>query len=272
MRTIVYLFLFYSAFLFSVKASVAQEFKVPVANSKSMKLILKGFVDDLNVVGYDGNEIVFFKTPPKSNYNESAIKSTDKLGSNFGLSVEKVENQIEVTFYREKSLPAKYTIKVPNGLSLRILSNCNIVVTSMNNEIEISGGQFVKIANTTGSIVVSGKTNNIMLDNCSLDKNSTISVAVISGNIMARFIRIDTKEPVLINSISGNIMIEAPATIQANLKLKSTSGMIMSDFDIPEESKSSNEQLGDQINYQTNGGGTEIRISSVSGNIIVKKR
>ena len=51
--------------------------------------------------------------------------------------------------------------------------------------------------------------------------------------------------------------------------LNSISGTIKSDFNFPDESK--NKFVGTKINFQTHGGGSEIKLYTVSGNISVRK-
>ena len=282
LKTIRYIALIIISLLFKANETGAQEYKIPATNTRDGKLILKDFTGALKVEGYDGKEIVFFKTSFDNNNDPSASKQEGELNttnqgisdnSGIGLHTEKEGNQITVICLLPGIHTSEYKVKIPNNYSLKIISDCersrDITVNGLKNEVEISNCQSIKLLNIIGSIVLSAVNGNIELENCELDKDATLSVAAISGNIKAELSRVDTKEQISINTISGDIILTIPVKISASFNLNSLSGIIKSEFDFPDESK--NQVVGTRINFPANGGGTEINISSVSGNISLKK-
>ena len=281
MKIITYIPIIFFAFLYETNELTAQEYRIPATNSKDGKLILKDFTGDLRVEGYDGREIVFFKTSFEANDGTYDSKQDGELNppkgisynSGISLQTEKNGNQITVKCLLPGLHTSEYKVRMPGNYSLKIVSNCersgNITVSEMRNEVEISNCQSVKLINNIGSIVLSTVSGNIDLENCRLDKEATLSLVSISGNIKADLSRVDTEEPISINSISGNVNLALPAKISAAFNLNSLSGMVKSEFDFPGESK--NQFIGTKINFKTNGGGVGINISTVSGNINLRK-
>lgn len=282
MKILTYISVLIFVFLFRIIELTAQEYRIPATNTRDGKLILKDFTGNLQVEGYDGKDIVFFK----ASFNGDNVSSTSKQAkelnpslkgmpdnSGIGLNIENSGNQITVKCILPDIHTSEYKVKMPNNYSLKIVHNCerskDIIVSEMRNEVEMSNCQSIKLLNVIGSIVLSTINGNIELENCAIDKDATLSLIEISGNIKADISRIDTKEPISLISISGNIILTLPAKISADFNLNSISGIIESDFDFPDENK--NQVIGTQINYPINGGGVKINISTVSGNISLRK-
>jgi len=280
-KTIVHKAAFITLVFFNANILTAQEYKIPVTHTGDGRLILKDFIGDLQVEGYEGNEIVFFKTSFGGDKGPSASKGEEEANpssrgrsdnSGIGLHIEINEDQIEATCLPTDIQSGEYKVKVPDNYSIRITGHCQrtkgITVSDTRNEVEIKNCQSIKLSNTTGSLILSAISGNIEVENCTLDPGATLSIASISGNIQAVLSRVITREAISLNSISGNIVLTLPAKITADYRLKTISGIIKSDFDFPDESK--NQVVGTKIDYQSDGD-FEIKINTVSGNIYIRK-
>ncbi len=244
-------------FLLSAGIAAGQEYKLTVQNTKDSKLILKNFTHDLPIEGYSGNEIIITSpngdfTPPERAKGLRPIYPGGNDNSGLGLDVEKNGNEISVTCMLPITKSADYKIKVPDNLALEIESGCerasSISVAGMKNEIDVKTCQGIDLKNVTGPLVLS----------------------TISGNVNITFSGIPDK-PVSINAISGEIDITLPAKTAASLELRTVGGSFYSDFDFTEAKDNMKKVVGNELTYLLNGGGPKVSISTVSGNVYIRK-
>jgi lia operon protein LiaG len=246
-----------SVFIMLTQGLVAQEYKIPVENSKEGKLTITDFPNDIPVEGYTGNEIIitsdhFNETPERAKGLKPVYPAgTDNTG--LALSVEKNGNQVSIQCLLPITQSANYKIKVPDNFSLRIKSGCarsgSVEIQNMKNEIEINVCQSIKLKNVSGPLVLS----------------------TISGNIDVAFAELSKDKPISIASISGEIDVSIPAKTAADLEMGTVSGNMYSDFDFQADKKQMRRIGGNSINSALNGGGVDLKITSVSGNIYLRK-
>jgi len=250
--------LFLTAMIFTTAISVAQEYKIPVQNSSNEKLSLIDFMGSLPIEGYNGNEIVIsvasgdsFVVPDRAKDLDAVYPSgTDNTG--LGLNVVKSGNQISVQCLLPITKRGEYKIRIPYNLSIKVESSCDrsndITIKNMKNEIEIKTCQSISLRDVTGPLVLS----------------------TISGGIDLEYNNVNTDKPVSINSISGDIDITIPAKTPADLEIRTFTGKIFSDFDIPSDNDDMKQIGGGTLSFAMNGGGVDFKIVSVSGNIHLK--
>ncbi|HXB45162.1 MAG TPA: DUF4097 family beta strand repeat-containing protein [Puia sp.] len=246
--------------LFFTNSLLAQEHKITVQNSKEGTVILDGFYGDLPIEGYAGNEIIITSTDGRFEKVPAQAKGlkpvypdgTDNTG--MALNVEQSGNEISIRCL----LPieqggAAYKIKVPENLSLRIKGDCSrsnsVHIQNMKNEIEVNVCESIKLKNVSGPLVLSN----------------------ISGNIDIVFNEISSNKPISVASISGEIDVTLPAKAAVNLEMRNVSGNMYSDFDFNTSHKEMQRVGGNSINAKLNGGGTDLKITNVSGNIYLRK-
>ena len=138
-------------------------------------------------------------------------------------------------------------------MSLELSSGCernnDIIIKNMKNEIDINSCHDIKLTDITGPLVLS----------------------TISGNIDITYSTVNSSKTSAINSISGDIDITLPVKTATNLEMNVISGTMYSDFDFPETKSDLKKVGGNAINHSLNGGGFKFAISSVSGNIYLRK-
>jgi len=236
----------------------AQEYKVPVQNTTDGKIIIKDFTGELPIEGYNGNEIIITSTsevssPPEKAKGLKAIYPGGTDNSGIGLAVEKNGNQVSVTCLLSFARSGDYTMKVPDNLAIQLESSCersnSVSVVNMKNEIDIKNCHDIDLRNVTGPLVLS----------------------TISGNIDITFASIASDKPFSVNSISGEIDITLPVKTATNLELRTITGGFYSDFDLTSTDKNLKRIGGNQLNFPLNGGGFKFSITTVSGNIYLRK-
>lgn len=243
--------------LFYAGAATGQEYKIPVQNIKDGKLILMNFTNELPVEGYSGNEIIITSTngdftPPERAKGLKPVYPGGNDNSGLGLNVRKNNNEITVTCILPITKSADYKIKVPDNLALEIESGCersnSLTISNMKNEIDIQSCHGIDLKNVTGPLVLS----------------------TISGDINVSFSGIPDK-PLSINVISGEIDITLPSKTPASLELRTVGGSFYSDFDFTEGKDNMKKVVGNELTYSLNGGGPKFTISTVSGNVYIRK-
>lgn len=245
-------------FLLSAGVLSAQEYKIAVPNTKDGRLVLKDFSGSLPIEGYAGNEIVITAlegdfTPPERAKGLKPIYPSGSDNTGIGLDVQKNDNQITVTCILPFTKRSEYQLKVPENIAIELSSGCernnDVTVSNMKSEIDIETCHDIKLNNVTGPLVLS----------------------TISGNIDVTYSNINTAKSSSVHSVSGDVDVTLPLKTAVNLKLNVISGAIYSDFDFSESKNNLKKVGGNNTDLALNGGGFEFSISSVSGNIYLRK-
>jgi lia operon protein LiaG len=244
--------------LSTIGLASAQEYKAAVQNTKDTRLILKDFNGLLPIEGYAGNEIIITSTEGKLEIPEKAkgLKAIYPSGSDntgIGLDVQKNGNQVIVTCLIPFTRNGEYKVKVPDNVAIEITSGCersnNISVSDLKGEIDVKNCQDITLKNVSGPLVLS----------------------TIGGNIDVTFGSLNSEKPFSVNSISGDVDITLPAKTGTNLEMHTVNGGIYSDFDFAEMQKDLKRVGGNNMSFPLNGGGFKFSITTVSGNIYLRK-
>jgi hypothetical protein len=236
----------------------AQEYKTTVENSKDAKLILKDFTGELPIEGYAGNEIVITGGPdmtmPDRAKGLKPVYSGGPDNTGIALNMEKSGSQITITCLLPFSKGADYRIKVPDNLYLKITSGCeyrnSVNISNMKNEVEVNICGGITVKNSTGPLVLS----------------------TINGEVNVVFSEISRDKPTSIASINGEIDVTLPVKSAVNLEMRNMQGGMYSDFDFPTDDKQMRRVGGGAVNTRLNGGGVGLKITSINGNIYLRKK
>jgi lia operon protein LiaG len=245
--------------LFTAGFARAQEFKVAVENSKEGKLVLDGFRGDLRVEGYSGTEIVVsaesgrFETPEQAR-GLKPVYSAGVDNTGVGVAMEKNGNRVTLHCLLPINRGADYTVRVPDNMSLDITRDCagggDTHIESIKNEIEFQGCHDISLKNVTGPLVIS----------------------TISGSVNVTFTELSKDKPISITSVSGSVDVTVPAKTGFSLEMGTVSGNMYSDFDFPASANNDMRRVGGgSLRVQINGGGPDLKLQSVSGNVYLRK-
>lgn len=239
-------------------------FTVPLSRpSDSGKLIVSQISGSINVIGYDGNEVIV-----KASIRERSSKHKSKGGlkrianSSMNIGAEEKDNTVRIlneNHNRETNLE----IKVPKNFSLKLrtINNGNIDVQGVNGELEIS--------NVNGSITL-------------LDISGSASADTTNGDVKVVFNKVDN-EGMAFSSFNGTVDVTFPSSLKANVKLKSEMGDIFTDFDMavdkqkPIVDKNTSGgtykvKIEQWVNGAINGGGAEMLFKTYNGDIILRAK
>lgn len=216
----------------------------------------------VNINGYDGSMIIVTGTPRFKDQNTGEQDSYRKISQpRFSLSAEEEDNNV-LLICESYGNTIDFDIKIPVNMSVKIkcLDNGDVSVYRINREIEIEN-----------------KYGNIFAGNIS--GSSVINTTY--GNIRVIFKELNHEKPSMFSSFDGDIELVFPEDAKASLKISSPRGDILSRVNLETYERKAQLQSGQEIKRYTldnwtratlNGGGTEIIISSYSGDIILKNK
>ncbi|MEO8886706.1 MAG: DUF4097 family beta strand repeat-containing protein [Mucilaginibacter sp.] len=217
--------------------------------AKAGKLDVEIFNGTINVVGYSGTDvIVSYKGiyyPINSNQNPGNIDAKDASKKDSNLDVSQADNVVKIVV--EKPRIVDLVIKVPRNFSV-VLKN-------------LTAGD-IKVANVNGDHEISMAAGNITMSNIS----GSVSAHTNKGNIKVDMNSVKKGTPLAFSNVGGIIEVGLPLTLKANVKLQTEFGKANSEFDV--EPKSS---AGNLITGKINGGGAEILMKSIGGDIYLRK-
>jgi hypothetical protein len=106
----------------------------------------------------------------------------------------------------------------------------------------------------------------------------------VNGKVHAALVRATPQKPMAFTSLNGVVDITLPATVKANLKLRSDNGTVFTDFELKtmsqaaavvEDTRRSGGRYRVEVNKviygSVNGGGADFDIRTFNGNIYVRK-
>lgn len=101
-----------------------------------------------------------------------------------------------------------------------------------------------------------------------LPRNAKLKLETINGNIDIK----GSSAPVFAKTISGYVDFSWPKSKGANLAMKTITGEVYTDLDIDlKTKKQKNPIVGYLLEGTVNGGGTDVRLESISNNVYLRK-
>jgi hypothetical protein len=180
-----------------------------------------------------------------------------------GVGIEEENNVMTISnrsFFGSERLEIQVPVKT--NLNLRTVNGGNIVVEGVEGEIEVT--------NTNGGVVL----NNV---------SGSVVAHATNGRVTASLREITTNKPMSFTSMNSNIDITLPSTAKANLKMRTDNGETYSDFDIQLRPTAptieDGRNRGGLVRLRTdrtisgtiNGGGPDLDIRTLNGNIYIRK-
>ena len=149
----------------------------------------------------------------------------------------------------------EYTLTVPADANLK-------EITTVNGDIDISGvGGQVKASTVNGNLDAS-------------DLKSGCELKTVNGEVGAKFFELPSSAKVRLESVNGRIAVHLPASAEADVEARVTTGSISNDFGLvssSEQHDNSFVKIGDSLHGQIGKGGAELRMNLVNGSIEILK-
>ncbi|MEX0275053.1 MAG: hypothetical protein AB3N16_11820 [Flavobacteriaceae bacterium] len=95
----------------------------------------------------------------------------------------------------------------------------------------------------------------------------------LNGALEVAFESMRKEAPIVISTTNGEIDVKLPAKTAADITMSSLNGEIFTNFDLQVPQKNGMRMVaGSKVNGTINGGGTNIKLESVNGNIYLRKK
>lgn len=254
---------------FYAQSQDREQLTVPVSDpTKEIKLNANLITGSIKVIGYDGKDIIIDAIAPVSEKKQTRERTDGmkKISTNDGFEIVAREqnNTINVSTDRV-NMKVNLSIKVPHKASLKLktINDGDIYVENVSGNHEISNinGE-IKMKNVAGSVVAN----------------------TINEDIIINFTSITPNTPMAFTTLNGNVDVTFPATVKANVKLKSDMGEVLTDFEIDVDKtaakvkQTADKEKGlykiqkDEWTYgKINGGGPEIMMKTMHGDVLIRK-
>lgn len=181
-----------------------------------------------------------------------------------GFEITEERNEIKIESTSMRNGPGSLEIRVPSKTNLELSSVNGGTITVENVEGEL------EIQNVNGAVVLTNVAGSVVA-------NST------NGGVTATLSRVTVDKAMAFTSLNGKVDVTMPATIKANLKMRSDNGDIFTDFDVqlrqgaaaaPNATRNNGRyrvEVNRSILGSVNGGGPEIELRSFNGSIFLRK-
>ncbi|SDP81734.1 Putative adhesin [Mucilaginibacter sp. OK268] len=240
---------------------------VPLSDPGKAYKLSAGLVrGSITVTGYEGKDIVIDAQSGEDRHGhiKESGNGMKRLIGNNNLDVTAEEKNNEVNVGGSAGRFVNLIIKVPqNGAKLKIstVNDGNIIVSNVKGELEI--------INVNGHIKLNGVSGSVVAN-------------TINGDVTVTFRSIDPKAAMAFTTLNGNVDVSFPATLKANVKLKSDRGDIYTDFDVvstmqkPAVTRTNKNgmyslKIDDWVYGKIDGGGPEMLMKNMNGNIYLRK-
>jgi hypothetical protein len=242
-----------------------EQLVVPLSSpGKPFKLEAHLVDGSITVNGYEGKDIVV-EVFTSDKHHEEHGSGMHRINTGNNADVQAEEHSNEVVVHGTAGRAANLVIKVPmneGNFKFGTVNDGNVSGSNLNGDLEVSNvNGAIKLTNISGSVVAN----------------------TINGNVIVTFKSIDPKAAMAYSTLNGNVDVTFPASLKANVKLKSDRGDVFTDFDVntdnirkPEVTRSSNKgmysvKIEDWVYGKINGGGPQLLMKTTFGNLYIRK-
>lgn len=248
-----------SAFLYAQEGvKGTYELKISNPSKTTVELTMEGV--ELNIKGTNDSkatiEVDGYTAPPEKAKGLRPVYNGYEDNTGVGLYIEEADGKIKIFSTSRSSRHSKFTLTLPQEVSLSI-SDVNW------------NGESWRIQNIRGEIELDSKNSNILV----IDAYGPVVAHTTSGEMEIVFAELNPDKPSSINVVSSDVDITLPKNTKANLKMKSISGEIYTNFELEYEDKEGLRRMGggNEIKSKINGGGVSLDLKSISGNVYLRK-
>jgi DUF4097 and DUF4098 domain-containing protein YvlB len=138
-------------------------------------------------------------------------------------------------------------VKVPKGMQVR--------ANSVSGDVDVVGAEGeVRAGSVSGDVTMVGL------------RATAVHASSVSGNVEVRVDALTGSGDLKFTSVSGNVIAELPQNIDADVRMRSVSGVLDSDFALTLNGRMNRHSLEARIGK----GGRDLEVTTVSGNVRLK--
>lgn len=151
---------------------------------------------------------------------------------------------------RNRKLEVEFRLSVPR--------------TAVLNEIETVNGS-VSVSNFTNVTKISAVNGNVTATNL----RGAANLSTVNGQVTADFDRVEAASKISLSTVNGQVSLVLPSDVSATVKADSLNGNITNDFGLPVRK---GQYVGRDLYGRIGGGESQIKLSSVNGNLSVNRK
>lgn len=241
-----------------------QRVVVPLSDpSRPARLEISLFSGDIEIEGYDGNEVIIVADAPIRGDDVEEERRPDGLrkiqSSSVGLTVQEDDNTVSVRMDFSPN-NADIEVRVPRRTSVKagLVNGGDVEVTGVDGEHELS--------NVNGDVIAT-------------DIAGSAVINATNGDVRATFTAVDASMPMSFTSFNGDVDVSLPANLAADLIVASQQGDVYTDFDVVAETDPTRVEregravrVRRQTRYAIGGGGPDIQLRTFNGDVMIRKR
>ncbi|MGD8427547.1 MAG: DUF4097 family beta strand repeat-containing protein [Balneolaceae bacterium] len=242
------------------RAAHAQSFEYKLGNAANKAVEFSLSRSEVTVEGYNGDKVIIkntdYEAPPERAKGLRPLYGGGEDNTGIGLSAEEDAGVLKVV--QASSSGGDYIVQIPNKVRIMI------------EQVNWGGGGDITVKNHNGEIEIKSKNSDVNLQNIT----GPVIASSTSGDVDITFSNVSTANPTSISLVSGYVDVTMPESTKADLKLSSVSGEIYTDMNIAIKGDKDNMMRlggGREIEGTLNGGGVEIGLKSISGDIYLRK-
>jgi DUF4097 and DUF4098 domain-containing protein YvlB len=246
-----------------------QRLVVPLSDpSRPALLEVALFSGDIEVEGYDGNEVVIVADAPMRDTQGDEEPRADGLrriqSSSVGLTVEEGDNKVSLRMdFSPKNVDLEVRVPRRTSVHATLVNGGDVTIDGVTGEHELS--------NVNGDVAATDISGSAVL-------NST------NGDVHATFASVDAARPMSFTSFNGDVDVALPANLAADLLVTSQQGDVFTDFAVKVQQDPAvverNADAGGryrvrmqrETRYEIGGGGPDIQVRTFNGDIMIRKR
>lgn len=251
----------------AARAQEDESISVPLSDpSKPARVRVGLTMGSIRVEAWDGAEVlvnVSTKIEPVEKRKEERSDGLRRIpNTSHGLTVEEKNNRVDIST-DSWNRATRLEIKVPRrtSLDLSTVNAGDVEVRGVAGELELS--------NTNGSITA-------------LDVSGSVVANTVNGEIKVTLTAVTPDKPMSFSNLNGDIDVTFPASLKADLRMRSDMGDILTDFDFEAVATTRKESDGGdgkgfrmkiekQIEAKVGGGGPEFTFKNFNGDIVIRK-
>lgn len=246
--------------LFWASLAQAQTYTKALSNSAENGIEFSLSRSSIQIEGYSGNEVTIentdYQAPPERADGLRPLYGNGEDNTGIGLSVEEENGVLKIV--QAVATGGDFIVKVPNRIRLMI------------EQVNWADGD-VAVSHHNGEIEIESKNGDISLQ----DVTGPVVLGSTSGDVDIEFSSISNATPSSISLVSGYIDVTVPPSANVDFTLSSISGEIYTDLNLQiQGDKEGMQRLGGgrKIQGTLNGGGTEMKLKTISGDIYLRKK
>ena len=234
-------------------------FNFPIkGNAADTWLVIENLAADLEIEAISGSEIKIesndYRGLPDKAKGLKPLSASGPENTGVGLSINQEGNTITLSGAHNEANNAEYVLYLPKNLKLKLDYNSwqagDVAIEGMAGEIEAkSQVGDLRFENVTGPIVAH----------------------TLSSDLEVVFTSVSSGSPTSLTSTSGDIDITMPSDTKGTFKMSTMSGGVYTAFDFDFGDQKLTQIGGQRATGELNGGGVEVVLKSISGDIYIRK-